>query len=92
MDRHTRLLENNGKTVTIDGLRYKINASRSEAIYPYRHVVIHVYLEPVNKNSTFYKEMKEKLRDNWVLSYDSLSDDNQIEVDIQLESKNLVIS
>ncbi len=74
------LLSNNGKVVSIDGVKYKIKSNRHEVIYPYKHTKIDVWLEPLNKKGKEYLHIKGKLGDEWVMNYDTLSDDHQIEV------------
>ncbi len=84
VDRKEQLLAHNGKVVTIDKLKYKIKAQQYEAIYPYKHQVTKIWFEPVNRTSNHYKDIKLKLGDDWLLEYDGISDDDQIEVLKQL--------
>lgn len=61
------LIENNGKIVTIDSLKYKLQTEEYTATYPYSHRVFRVYAEPINKKSKHYLEVRNILRDDWSL-------------------------
>lgn len=61
-----RWLEHDGKTVTIDRIKYKIKVSSYRARYPYPHDVITVDAVPVNKRAKHYLDIKRKLGDDWV--------------------------
>jgi len=58
-------LRQNGKKVKIDGLSHRIQVQTYHAIYPYKHEVISVYAEPVNKRSAYYLRERKKLGDDW---------------------------
>lgn len=73
-------LEHNGKVVTLSGLKYKINVSTFQAIYPYEHTAINVCLEPVSKASKHYKEVKQQLGDDW--STDLLDSDVELQCEV----------
>jgi hypothetical protein len=57
-----------GKTVTLDGHEYTI-----KEIKPFKHVpgIDTVVLEPKDKNSEWYRETRQQLRDDW---YQDVSD------------------
>ena len=58
-------LEANGKTVKVEGKKYKIKVSSWKAIYPYERYVISVMAEMVNKDDPEYIEVRGILRDDW---------------------------
>lgn len=78
------LVENNGKTVIIDGLTYRIKTNVFKAIYPYHHTAVSIYLEPVSKKTANYIDVKKQLKDDWVLSYTSGSIELQVDVLTQI--------
>lgn len=52
--------EHNGKKVTVNGRSHTIKYSEYRAVYPYIHQAVHVSLEPVNKTSAWYRDMRDK--------------------------------
>ena len=58
-------LEANGKTVKVQGKKYKIKVSSWKAIYPYKRYVISVMAEMVDKDDPEYIEVRRILRDDW---------------------------
>lgn len=60
-------LEQDGKTVIVDGKRWKIHARQHRAKYPRDEIVITVHAEMTNKNDPEYLESKRQLRDDWQL-------------------------
>ena len=81
--------KHNGATVTMDGHKYKVEYSEYKAIYPYKHLAVHIYLTPTaaEKKTEWYLSMKRKLGDDWSTDAKSLSDKNYIEVHKQLAAK-----
>jgi len=58
-------LEANGKTVKVEGKKYKIKVSSWKAIYPYERYVISVMAEMVDKDDPEYVEIRRNLGDDW---------------------------
>lgn len=54
-----------GKKVKLRGRSHKIKYSSQEAVYPYKHTAIYVGLDPVNKKTKYYRDMRNKLGDDW---------------------------
>lgn len=61
-------LEQDGKMVTLDGLKYRIRAKVSRGVYPYEANYLDVYAEPASKRSKKYRDTRRALGDDWVLS------------------------
>ena len=64
----------NGKTVMLNGIAYKIQYSEYNAIYPYKHVAVSIYLDPINKRSEYYLKTKRELGDDWSMDAKDISD------------------
>lgn len=60
-----RWLPHNGKTVQVDGQRYRLEVSTVQAVYPYRHTSLSVYARPLNRNSKVYRQIRAELGDDW---------------------------
>jgi len=75
----------NGKTVTLNGIAYKIKYSEHNAIHPYKHVAVSIYLDPVNKRSEYYLKTKRELGDDWSMDAKDISDIALIKILKQLE-------
>ena len=78
------LIDNNGKTVKIEGLQYKVTTTVNQAIYPYKHTSVRTCLDAVNKKTANYIETKKQLHDEWSISYDQSDIELQISVLSQL--------
>lgn len=73
-------LEHDGKTVYIDGYAHRLEVSTWRRRYPYEAVMIDVSAVPISKKTAYYREMKEKLGDDWVT--DVLASDVEVQADI----------
>lgn len=60
-------LEYDGFIVTIDGIKHRIRAHSSHAIYPYAHESLSVTAEEVDKTRKGYQDVKRHLGDDWLL-------------------------
>ena len=74
----------NGKVVKIEGIAYKIKYSEHKATYPRPHTTKTIELNPVNKNSAYYRSIKAKLKDDWSMDGHQLSDKALREITNQL--------
>lgn len=75
----------NGKTVTLNGIAYKIHYSEYNAVYPYKHVAVSIYLDPINKRSEYYLKTKRELGDDWSMDAKDISDIALTKIFRQLE-------
>ena len=66
-----------GKRVKVWGRMYIVGYDEHRAIYPYKHVVRNIWLDPVNKNSMWYRDLRRKLGDDWVTDAWSVTDEKQ---------------
>ena len=71
---------NHGKTIKLGGLSHRIHYREFNAIFPYAHKAIHVSLEPVNKRTSYYQEMRDRLGDDWIVDGLKLEDKDFAEV------------
>jgi len=66
LDQHNSWwLQQDGKTVLLDGIAHVIRVSTYRASYPYERDVISVQAEPVNKTTQYYLAIKKVLGDDW---------------------------
>jgi hypothetical protein len=79
--------ENHGKTVLMGGRKYRVQYQGISAIYPYPHYEEHLSLVPVNTNAKWYREMRNRLGDDWVVDAKHLDDKDFAEVYQQLAWK-----
>jgi len=75
-----RWLEHDGTVVTIDTYAHTLKVSVYEAIYPYPHMVCRVMAEPLDKQSAWYRGLKQQLGDDW--STDVLGSDIDVTVSV----------
>ena len=66
-----------GKRVKIWGRMYTVGYREDHVIYPYKHLSREIWLDPVNKNSTWYRDIRRKLGDDWVTDAWSVTDEKQ---------------
>jgi len=66
--------KHNGKIVLVDGEQCRLKVRIWEAIFPYKHTVIDVIADPIDKESKWYQELKKVLKDDW--HYEVLNDLN----------------
>jgi hypothetical protein len=64
------LLANNGRTITLDGIKHVLRVSVHHAIYPYAHDVLSVYAEPKDKTTEYYHKTKRELGNDWRIDLD----------------------
>jgi hypothetical protein len=79
--------ENHGKTVLMGGRKYRVQYQGISAIFPYPHYEEHLSLVPVNTNAKWYREMRNRLGDDWVVDAKHLDDKDFAEVYRQLAWK-----
>lgn len=66
-----------GKRVKIWGRMYTVGYRENAAVYPYKHTSREIWLDPVNKNSTWYRGIRNKLGDDWVTDANSITDEKK---------------
>lgn len=66
-DNNSHWLEYDGFIVTIDGIKHRIRARSSRAIYPYPHDSLSVTAEEIDKTRQGYQDVKHHLGDDWLL-------------------------
>lgn len=76
-------IQYNGKSVYIDGIKHIIKVSTYKAIYPYKHIALHVDAIPADKNTKYYRTLKAKLGDDF--SVDLLQSDCELQANILLQ-------
>ena len=76
-------LDRNNEKVTIDNRKYIIKVTTWKAIYPSERSVISIQAEMINKNSKYYQDIRNQLKDDW--SIDIL--DSSIELQCDIESQ-----
>ena len=86
LEHYSEWLEHDGKVVYIDQLAYNIKVRTYTARYPYEQQMITVDAEPKNKQSKYYREIKQHLGDDW--STDVLDSDPDVYANVLLQCRN----
>lgn len=63
-------VEDNKKIVVLNGEKYRLSIDRYKAIYPREEMKTRCYAECFHKDSEHFKEVREKLGDDWVIDLD----------------------
>ena len=74
--------KHHGKKVILDGYSHIVKYFEWHGSDHIDHTMIS--LEPTNKNTKYYQEMKDRLGDDWSTDFKSLSDDHFVDVCVQL--------
>jgi len=72
--------QHDGKVVKIDGRNHRLSCKVYQQRYPYPDEVISVHAEPCNRNSKWYRTIRQQLGDDW--STDVLDSSIELQVEI----------
>lgn len=81
--------EHDGEIIKLRGRDHRIKYESFNAVFPYKHVSVHVSLIPVNTNSKWYRDMYDKLGGDWLTDGLTLDGAAYVSVYKQLMNKKV---